>query len=64
MYFIKKKTYINTIYFLQKYEEWKDGLPDISWINRMMPTEQQFDDFRTLLISIKGSVFNSIELGL
>ncbi|KAH0944504.1 hypothetical protein HN011_001053 [Eciton burchellii] len=46
----------------KKYEQWKEGLPDLEWIQNLIPSEQQWQDFRKSLMSIKNNVGNKIEI--
>lgn len=50
-------------YFLQKYEEWKDGLPDFKWLDEIMPDTEQWTKFSSNLKTISNSVRDSIEIG-
>ncbi|XP_019696610.1 dynamin-like 120 kDa protein, mitochondrial isoform X3 [Harpegnathos saltator] len=46
----------------KKYDEWKEALPDLGWLENMMPTEQQWQDFRGSLLMVKNTVANKIEI--
>ncbi|XP_023245178.1 dynamin-like 120 kDa protein, mitochondrial isoform X2 [Copidosoma floridanum] len=46
----------------KKYDQWKDGLPDVSWINNLLPNDQQWRDLRASLLDIKNTVSDKIEL--
>lgn len=46
----------------KKYEEWKDGLPDMKWLDDLMPDNEQWGQFSKSLVSMKDSVKNSIEI--
>ncbi|XP_020283236.1 dynamin-like 120 kDa protein, mitochondrial isoform X5 [Pseudomyrmex gracilis] len=46
----------------KKYEQWKDGLPDIGWIQDMMPNEKQWQDFRESLMMVKSNTVDKIEI--
>lgn len=52
-----------TILSTQKYEQWKEGLPDMAWIENLMPNEKQWQDFRESLMMIKSNVTDKIEIG-
>lgn len=52
-----------TILPTQKYEQWKEGLPDMAWIENLMPNEKQWQDFRESLMMIKSNVTDKIEIG-
>ncbi|XP_012523905.1 dynamin-like 120 kDa protein, mitochondrial isoform X8 [Monomorium pharaonis] len=45
----------------KKYEQWKEGLPDLEWLENLMPSEQQWQDFRESLMSIRN-VTDKIEI--
>ncbi|KAL6430886.1 hypothetical protein ACFW04_006997 [Cataglyphis niger] len=46
----------------KKYEQWKEGLPDLEWIQNLMPNEKQWQDFRESLMTVKNSVGDKIEI--
>lgn len=46
----------------QRYEEWKDGLPDMKWLEDIFPDNQQWKQFSRNLASVTKSVSESIEL--
>ncbi|XP_025073551.1 dynamin-like 120 kDa protein, mitochondrial isoform X8 [Pogonomyrmex barbatus] len=47
----------------KKYEQWKEGLPDMKWIETLMPNEKQWQDFRESLLTLKTNVADKIEIG-
>lgn len=47
----------------QRYEEWKDGLPDMKWLEDIFPDNQQWKQFSRDLASVTKSVGESIEIG-
>lgn len=47
----------------QKYEEWKNGLPDFKWVDEYLPDTQRWNNFTTSLSSIRDSVRDSIDIG-
>jgi optic atrophy protein 1 len=47
----------------KKYEEWKDGLPDMKWFDEIMPDNEQWSKFSKSLLSIREAVKDSIEIG-
>lgn len=57
--------YILTIFFIfvQKYNEWKDSMPDLGWLENLMPTEEHWQDFRKSLMTVKNTVADKIEIG-
>ncbi|GFS50699.1 dynamin-like 120 kDa protein, mitochondrial [Trichonephila inaurata madagascariensis] len=40
----------------KKYEEWKDQLPDFSWISDMLPPPEKIDSYREALIDLKNRI--------
>ncbi|XP_015586682.1 dynamin-like 120 kDa protein, mitochondrial isoform X2 [Cephus cinctus] len=46
----------------KKYEQWKDGLPDMSWLDELIPNEQQWQDFRGAMMTFKNTLSNKIEI--
>lgn len=48
---------------LQKYAEWRDGLPDMGWVNGVIPDADQWNKFTGSLISIKDNVTDNIKIG-
>ncbi|XP_011633956.1 dynamin-like 120 kDa protein, mitochondrial isoform X2 [Pogonomyrmex barbatus] len=46
----------------KKYEQWKEGLPDMKWIETLMPNEKQWQDFRESLLTLKTNVADKIEI--
>lgn len=51
------------ICFPQKYEEWKDGLPDFKWLEDAMPQGERWSQFSRNLIEVGSLVKNAIEVG-
>lgn len=49
--------------FNKKYEEWKDGLPDLKWLEELFPDNKQWSQFSKNLINVRDTVRDSIELG-
>lgn len=49
--------------FSQRYEEWKDGLPDMKWLDDVLPDNDQWNNFSKKLLSIREAVRDSIEIG-
>lgn len=47
----------------QKYAEWKDGLPDMGWLNEMLPDNDQWEKFTTTLISAKDKIGDQLQIG-
>ncbi|XP_034942377.1 dynamin-like 120 kDa protein, mitochondrial isoform X2 [Chelonus insularis] len=46
----------------KKYEQWKDGLPDMEWVNNLIPTDQQWQQFRGSLMSIGNAISDKVEI--
>lgn len=38
-------------------------MPDLGWLENLMPTEEQWRDFRGSLIAVKNTVADKIEIG-
>lgn len=47
----------------QKYQDWKEGLPDLKWLDEVLPDNEKWQQFRGSLIQLKDSVAESIEIG-
>lgn len=47
----------------QKYEQWRDGLPDMKWLNDVFPDNDQWQSFSNSVINLTESLKNSIEIG-
>lgn len=41
---------------IQKYEEWKDNLPDFSWMSDYLPPREKIDEYRGTLIELKNRI--------
>ncbi|XP_028160805.1 dynamin-like 120 kDa protein, mitochondrial [Ostrinia furnacalis] len=48
----------------KKYTEWKDGLPDMGWLNDLLPDNEQWDRFTTTLISAKEKIGDQLQIGV
>ncbi|KAJ8708170.1 hypothetical protein PYW08_010536 [Mythimna loreyi] len=48
----------------KKYAEWKDGLPDMGWLNDLLPDNEQWDQFTTTLINAKEKIGENIQIGV
>ncbi|KAL4707559.1 hypothetical protein ACJJTC_000311 [Scirpophaga incertulas] len=48
----------------KKYTEWKDGLPDMGWLNDLLPDNEQWDRFTTTLISAKDKIGDQLQIGV
>ncbi|KAG7295389.1 hypothetical protein JYU34_022438 [Plutella xylostella] len=47
----------------KKYAEWKDGLPDMGWLNDLLPDNDQWDRFTTTLISAREKIGDNLQIG-
>lgn len=47
----------------KRYEEWKDGLPDMKWLEEVLPDNERWGQFARNLLAMKESVKDSIEIG-
>ncbi|CAG4980347.1 unnamed protein product [Colias eurytheme] len=47
----------------KKYAEWKDGLPDMGWLNDLLPDSDQWDKFTTTLIDAKDKIGDNFQIG-
>lgn len=46
----------------KRYEEWKDGLPDMKWLEEVLPDNDKWAGFTRSLLAVKDSVKDSIEI--
>ncbi|GAB0087005.1 Dynamin [Sergentomyia squamirostris] len=46
----------------KKYEEWRDGLPDMKWLDDILPDNEQWHKFSKSLMSVGEAVRDSIEI--
>ncbi|XP_013184729.2 dynamin-like 120 kDa protein, mitochondrial isoform X2 [Amyelois transitella] len=46
----------------KKYTEWKDGLPDMGWVNDLLPDNEQWNRFTTTLISAKDKIGDQLQI--
>ncbi|CAH0718352.1 unnamed protein product, partial [Brenthis ino] len=46
----------------KKYAEWKDGLPDMGWLNDLLPEKEQWDKFTTTLINAKEKIGDQLQI--
>ncbi|KAG6458988.1 hypothetical protein O3G_MSEX011142 [Manduca sexta] len=46
----------------KKYAEWKDGLPDMGWLNELLPDNEQWDRFTTTLINAKDKIGDQLQI--
>jgi hypothetical protein len=42
--------------FLQKFDEWKQSLPDFKWINDIMPDDSRIDQFGRKMIDLRDKL--------
>lgn len=45
-----------------KYNDWKDGLPDLKWLDEVLPNNEKWQQWRSNLVEFKDNVKNNIEL--
>lgn len=50
-------------YSLKKYEAWRDGLPDMNWLNEVFPDNEQWQKFSNGVINMTENIKNTIEIG-
>ncbi|XP_017839589.1 dynamin-like 120 kDa protein, mitochondrial isoform X3 [Drosophila busckii] len=46
----------------KKYEDWKDGLPDLKWLEDALPQGERWSQFSKNLIEVGGLVKNAIDI--
>ncbi|XP_068624336.1 dynamin-like GTPase OPA1, mitochondrial isoform X3 [Battus philenor] len=46
----------------KKYAEWKDGLPDMGWLNDLLPDNDQWDRFTTTLINARDRIGDQLQI--
>lgn len=46
----------------QKYEQWKEGLPDMKWLDEVLPDSEQWGKFSKGLMAMGSQVKDSIQL--
>ncbi|KFB35872.1 dynamin [Anopheles sinensis] len=46
----------------KRYEEWKDGLPDMKWLEEVLPDNEKWANFTKSLLTVKDAVKDSIEI--
>uniref|UniRef100_A0AAG5DRH7 Dynamin-like GTPase OPA1, mitochondrial n=1 Tax=Anopheles atroparvus TaxID=41427 RepID=A0AAG5DRH7_ANOAO len=46
----------------KRYEEWKDGLPDMKWLEEVLPDNEKWAQFTKSLLTVKDAVKDSIEI--
>lgn len=51
-----------TVTLNKKYEQWRDGLPDMKWLNEVFPDNDQWQKFSNSVVDITESLKNSIEI--
>uniref|UniRef100_A0A6M2DDH7 Dynamin-like GTPase OPA1, mitochondrial n=1 Tax=Xenopsylla cheopis TaxID=163159 RepID=A0A6M2DDH7_XENCH len=44
----------------KKYEEWKDGLPDMKWLDDVLPDSEQWSGYQKSLIGLKDTIKETI----
>lgn len=53
----------NAIVHVQKYEDWKEGLPDMKWLEDALPQSERWSQFSRNLIEVGSVVKNAIDIG-
>lgn len=48
---------------VQKYKDWKDGLPDLKWLEDAMPQGERWSQFSRNLLEVGSVVKNAIDIG-
>lgn len=51
------------IVHVQKYEDWKEGLPDMKWLEDALPQGERWSQFSQNLIEMGSVVKNAIDIG-
>ncbi|XP_018574590.1 dynamin-like 120 kDa protein, mitochondrial isoform X2 [Anoplophora glabripennis] len=46
----------------KKYNDWKDGLPDLKWLEEVLPDNDKWQQWRGNLVEFKDNIKNNIEL--
>ncbi|CAK1549158.1 unnamed protein product [Leptosia nina] len=46
----------------KKYAEWKDGLPEMGWLNDLLPDNEQWEKFTTTLLDAKGKIGDQLQI--
>ncbi|KPJ01229.1 Dynamin-like 120 kDa protein, mitochondrial [Papilio xuthus] len=46
----------------KKYSEWKDGLPDMGWLNDLLPDNDQWNRFTTTLLDAKDRISDQFQI--
>ncbi|CAK9818538.1 Dynamin-like 120 kDa protein, mitochondrial [Anthophora plagiata] len=46
----------------KKYEQWKEVMPDMSWLNNIFPNDEKWDNIRESLMSVKEVLSDKMEL--
>lgn len=49
--------------YAQKYQDWKDGLPNLNWLNEVLPDNEKWQQWRGSLIDFKDNIKNNVEIG-
>ncbi|XP_076245617.1 opa1 mitochondrial dynamin like GTPase isoform X2 [Calliopsis andreniformis] len=46
----------------KKYEQWKEVLPDMKWLDDLLPNTEEWQNFRGMLMSVKNNMADKIEI--
>lgn len=51
------------VLFFKKYDDWKDGLPDLKWLQDALPESEKWSQFSKKLVEVGGLVKEAIVIG-
>ncbi|XP_044266135.1 dynamin-like 120 kDa protein, mitochondrial isoform X1 [Tribolium madens] len=46
----------------KKYQDWKDGMPDLKWLDDVLPDNEKWQEWRGNLIDFKDNIKNNISI--
>ncbi|XP_015835463.1 dynamin-like 120 kDa protein, mitochondrial isoform X1 [Tribolium castaneum] len=46
----------------KKYQDWKDGMPDLKWLDDVLPDNEKWQEWRGNLIEFKDNIKNNISI--
>lgn len=46
----------------KKYEEWKEALPDMSWVQKLLPKDQEWQDAAQSIIQFKDKMIGNVNI--
>jgi optic atrophy protein 1 len=47
----------------KKYQDWKDGMPDLKWLDEILPDNEKWQQWRGNLIEFKDNIKDNIAIG-